>query len=41
MPAGKSLVLIVFFAVAAAGWLVMVVVFALKTRRDRHESQVQ
>jgi hypothetical protein len=41
MPAGKSLVLSVFFAVAAAGWLAMVVVFALKTRRDRHESRVQ
>jgi hypothetical protein len=33
--------LIVLCAVAAAGWLVMVVVLALKTRRDRHESRVQ
>jgi hypothetical protein len=41
MPTEKSLVLIVFVAVAAAGWFVIVGVFALKTRRDRHESRVQ
>jgi hypothetical protein len=41
MPTEKSLVLIVFVAVAAAGWCAIVVVFALKTRRDRHESRVQ
>jgi hypothetical protein len=41
MPEGKSLAAIVFVAVASAGWLVMVVVFSLKARRDRHESRVQ
>ena len=41
LPEGKSLAAIAFIAVAAAGWLVMVVVFGLKTRRDRHESRVQ
>jgi hypothetical protein len=36
-----TILLIVLFAVTAAGWLVMVVVLALKTRRDRHENRVQ
>ncbi len=41
MPEGKSLAAIALVAVAAAGWLVMVVVFGLKARRDRHESRMQ